>query len=123
MQVYSESVGLKTIYDLEYMQKKWESYGENVEERCMMCYKTRLERTVLYAKNNGYEYFTTTLLVSPYQKHECIKELSFELGEKNNIKFYYDDFRDGFRYGQKKAKDMGLYRQKYCGCIMSLNQK
>lgn len=70
-------------------------------------------------KENGYDAFTTTLLVSPYQNHEAIIEVANELAEKYGIEFVYRDFRVGFREGQAKARELGLYMQKYCGCIFS----
>ena len=59
------------------------------------------------------------LFVSPYQKHEELKKVCEELAERYNIKFLYIDFRVGFRAGQAKARELGLYMQKYCGCIFS----
>ena len=67
----------------------------------------------------GYDGFSTTLLVSPYQNHEELKRLGEELAKKYEIKFVYRDFRVGFREGQAKARELGLYMQKYCGCIFS----
>jgi predicted adenine nucleotide alpha hydrolase (AANH) superfamily ATPase len=71
----------------------------------------------------GYDAFSTTLLVSPYQKHDLIKELGEKFALKYGTVFLYRDFRPGFRQGQQMARDMGLYRQKYCGCILSLPVK
>ncbi len=92
----------------------------DLEHRCVnYCYRVRLEETARYAKENGYEAFTSTLFVSPYQKHEELKRICEELAEKYNIKFLYRDFRSGFREGQAKAREIGLYIQRYCGCIYS----
>ena len=68
----------------------------------------------------GFTHFTSTLLISPYQNHELIKEICIQEAEKHNIEFYYDDFRTMFREGQNIARENDLYRQKYCGCIYSL---
>ncbi len=70
-------------------------------------------------KKIGYDSFSTTLLVSPYQNHEVLKEIGEQLGEKYGIDFVYRDFRIGFREGQARARELGLYMQKYCGCIFS----
>ena len=78
-----------------------------------------MEQTAKYAKENGYEAFTSTLFVSPYQKHEELKKVCEELSRKYEIKFLYRDFRVGFREGQAKARELGLYMQKYCGCVFS----
>jgi predicted adenine nucleotide alpha hydrolase (AANH) superfamily ATPase len=114
--------GLKVHLEDDFRQELWESFKDGNEKRCMMCYATRLERAAVFASQNGYDAFTTSLLVSPYQKHDHIKEIGTRFAEKYKIPFYYIDFRPGFRQGQKMAKDMGLYRQKYCGCIISLNE-
>ena len=70
-------------------------------------------------KKIGYDAFSTTLLVSPYQNHEELKRLGEELAKKYEIDFIYRDFRVGFREGQTKARELELYMQKYCGCIFS----
>ena len=70
-------------------------------------------------KKNGYDAFTTTLLVSPYQKHDTLIQVAEEMADKYGIKFLYRDFRPGFREGQAEARNLGLYMQKYCGCVFS----
>ena len=87
-----------------------------------MCYYHRMEQTVKYAKENGFDSYSTTLLVSPYQKHEHVKEIGYELAKKYDIFFYYKDFRHGYRKGQSEAKLLNLYTQNYCGCIISFEQ-
>lgn len=96
-------------------------YREN--SRCQMCYAIRLEKAASIAKAGGFEAFTSSLLVSPFQKHELIKKGGMDAGEKYGIEFMYRDFRDGFKEGQQLAKDMDLYRQKYCGCIYSEEER
>ena len=78
-----------------------------------------MEQVAKYAKDNGYDAFSTTLLVSIYQNHEAIIEIANEMAEKYGVKFLYRDFRVGFREGQAKARELGLYMQKYCGCVFS----
>ena len=91
-----------------------------MQTRCQdYCYKIRLEQTAKYAKENGYDAFSTTLLISPYQKHEELKELGQQIAKKYGLQFLYKDFRIGFREGQAKARELGMYMQKYCGCIFS----
>lgn len=92
-------------------------YKEN--SRCIMCYTTRLDTVAQFAKENNFSVFTTSLLASPYQKHELIKKIGEEAAQKHGVEFLYRDFREGFYKGQQIAKDMELYRQKYCGCIYS----
>ena len=72
-----------------------------------------------YAKEHGYTHFSTTLLVSPYQNHEALIKVANEMAEKYNVEFLQRDFRVGFREGQAKARELGLYMQKYCGCVFS----
>ena len=90
--------------------------------RCEYCYTVRLEKVFEYASKNGYTAVTTTLLISPYQKHEKIIEVCEKLSQKYGVKFLYKDYRPYFRHGQQIAKDMGLYRQKFCGCIFSIDE-
>ena len=78
-----------------------------------------LDEIAKYAKEHGYDAFTTTLFVSPYQKHEELKKLCEKLANEYDIEFLYRDFRVGFREGQAKARELGLYMQKYCGCVFS----
>lgn len=92
-------------------------------ERCKQCYRLRLEKTAQRAKNEGYQYFSTTLLVSPYQNHDFLKKLGEELAQKYQVNFYYKDLRSYFRSGQTTAKNEGIYRQKYCGCLLSRENK
>ena len=75
---------------------------------------------IKYAKENGYQSFSTSLLVSPYQNHEAIIEAAKRAAEKYAVRFDYTDWRPNFRAGQNMAREDGLYRQKYCGCIFSL---
>ena len=102
----------------------WRSkeYLEQYFSRCEMCYDKRMEETAKFCSENGYDSFCTTLLVSPYQQHDRICEISRSKADKYGVKFFYVDFRPGFYYGQKLAKEIGLYRQKYCGCCFSLDE-
>ena len=87
-----------------------------------MCYDRRMEETARYCADHGYDSFCTTLLVSPYQQHDRISEISRDKASHYGVKFYYLDFRPGFYFGQSLAKEIGLYRQKYCGCCFSLDE-
>ncbi|MEW5747055.1 MAG: epoxyqueuosine reductase QueH [Nitrospirota bacterium] len=100
-----------------------EEYLRNVvgkeEQRCSYCYAVRLEAAARQAKERGADAFGTSLLVSPYQKFDLITALGMQLQERYNILFFGEDFRKGFREGRATAKELGLYRQQYCGCIYS----
>ena len=118
---YAAKVGVKAIFEDEYgLMKFCENVSSDIANRCVnYCYPTRIGETVRYAKEHGFDAFTTTLLVSPYQKHEELKGVCELLAKEYGIEFLYRDFRVGFREGQAKAREAGLYMQKYCGCIFS----
>lgn len=118
---YTESIGIQAIFEENYGLKNFcKNVINDLEKRCQAyCYPVRLEQTAKYAKENGYDSFSTTLLVSPYQNHEMLIKVAEQMAEKYGIKFLYRDFRVGFREGQAKARELGLYMQKYCGCVFS----
>ena len=87
--------------------------------RCAFCYRMRLFYAAQFAKEHGYDAFSTTLLVSPYQKHELIRTTAEEAAARYHIPFYYEDFRTGYQRGVDISLEMGLYRQQYCGCVFS----
>ncbi|MFH1893224.1 MAG: epoxyqueuosine reductase QueH [Candidatus Zixiibacteriota bacterium] len=107
-------------YDLE---KYLESVMPDLDRRCMHCYDLRLMQTATYAEENGFDAFSSTLLVSPYQDQDWIREVGAAVQEKTGVKFLDIDFTPGFRDGKQKAYDMGLYIQKYCGCIFSERER
>ena len=92
-------------------------------ERCRSCYALRLEKTAEEARKSGFHAFSTTLLISPYQDFDQIIIIGEALSEKYNREFYNQDFRPYFRDAMNSAKEMGLYRQKYCGCIFSKRER
>jgi predicted adenine nucleotide alpha hydrolase (AANH) superfamily ATPase len=87
--------------------------------RCIYCYSTRIEATARLAKKSRFDAFTTTLLYSKLQKHDLVRRLCDEASHRFGVPFHYEDFRVGWKEGQERAKDLGLYRQQYCGCIYS----
>ena len=93
------------------------------DNRCDFCYETRLFETAKYAAENGFTHFSTTLLISPYQKHERISEIACKAAELYRVEFLYRDFRPLFREGQAAARERGIYRQKYCGCVFSEEER
>jgi predicted adenine nucleotide alpha hydrolase (AANH) superfamily ATPase len=88
-------------------------------QRCAFCYKLRLEKTARTAREQGFDAFSTTLLISPYQNHDLLKETAIAESTTPKVTFLYRDFRPLFRAGQAEARRLLLYRQKYCGCIFS----
>ena len=103
-------------YDLEGFLRSM-VYRE--KDRCRFCYGLRLEACARVAKHGNFDAFTTTLLASPYQKHDLIRETGVAAGESFGIPFFYLDFRPGYRAGYARARTMGLYLQSYCGCVYS----
>jgi len=91
--------------------------------RCAVCYQMRLRETASTAKKMGLDGFTTTLLVSPYQKFDLIVETGKQIGKEYSIPFYFEDLRGGWQEGVRLSKELGLYRQKYCGCIYSKQER
>ncbi len=91
--------------------------------RCIRCYRERIERAVRFAVSKGYKFFTTTLLSSPYQEHDLIRKIGEEASLKLGINFVYFDVRKNYYNGLDEIRKMCLYRQRYCGCLMSLNER
>jgi len=117
----SSKIGFKVIIPDYKMEEYFRSVlsKEDSPERCSLCWELRLSETASFAKGNGFDAFTTTLLISPYQNHEKIKQIGEEIAGNTGVQFYYQDFRPGFKDGQDQAKKENLYRQQYCGCVFS----
>jgi predicted adenine nucleotide alpha hydrolase (AANH) superfamily ATPase len=107
-------------YDDHYGLKEFlRTVVHDEDNRCAHCYSIRMEQTAQTARKMGLDGFTTSHLVSPYQKFDMIKDIGNELGKRYAIKFYCSDFRPGWKKTMQRSKKLGLYRQKYCGCIFS----
>ena len=91
----------------------------DISHRCTYCYHHRLEETARYAAEHGYAAFTSTLLASLYQDHEGIKAAAENYAKQYGVEFLYRDFRPNFRAGNQRARELGFYMQKYCGCVFS----
>ncbi|MFZ5351410.1 MAG: epoxyqueuosine reductase QueH [Bacillota bacterium] len=121
---FAEKSGFRMIVIDEY---KLEDFLRNAafreSQRCMMCYAGRMERAASVARKGNFDAFTSTLLVSPFQKHDLIRKIGEEAGKKYGVEFIYEDFRTGFKQGVKKSKELELYRQSYCGCIYSEKER
>lgn len=114
---------IKPIYNNGSFLKMAEPLA-NIKEggvRCHNCYYLRLEESAKYALENGFDYFTTTLTVSPYKNAKLINEIGLELEEKYNIKYLPSDFKknNGYKRSIELSKEFDLYRQNFCGCIYS----
>ncbi len=93
-------------------------------ERCMKCYTLRLEETARLAKEGEYDYFTTTLSISPLKNATKLNEIGMHLGEQYGVAYLLSDFKkkNGYKRSTELSKEYGLYRQDYCGCVYSLNK-
>ena len=111
--------GERTIFDeydfTEYLRRV---VGKE-NARCPVCYEMRLKRTAEKASEIGADLFTTTLLISPYQNLDLIREIGEDAGKKYGVPFLFLDMRDKFRESHRIAREKGIYMQKYCGCIYS----
>lgn len=117
---YAKEMQLEVIIDDDYGLRSFVSaVTPKFNMRCEYCYTERLNKIANYAMNNEYDAFSTTLLISPYQNHDRIKQISEKISDDTKIKFLYRDFRPYFREGQNIARSLNIYMQKYCGCIFS----
>ena len=91
--------------------------------RCQVCYRLRMQRTAAYAAGHGFTHFTSTLFISPYQQHELLRAEAERAAADWGVTFLYRDFRSLFRQGQDRARELGVYMQKYCGCIFSEEER
>jgi predicted adenine nucleotide alpha hydrolase (AANH) superfamily ATPase len=91
--------------------------------RCEACYRMRLKETAAAAREMGLDGFTTTLLVSPYQKFDLILKAGREMEREFSVPFFFEDFRAGYRKGLALSRELGLYRQNYCGCVYSREER
>ena len=114
-------------YDNNIYKEKIKGYEKCPERgaRCTICFKLRLEKTAKIAKENNFEYFCSTLSVSPYKNAKLINQIGEELANKYKIKWLYSDFKkaDGYKKSIELSKKYNLYRQDYCGCIYSKRDK
>ncbi len=111
-------------YDYDLYRKTVSGLEEEREGglRCKECIGLRMEEACRYAKGNGYDYFTTTLSVSPHKNSKMINEIGYFLEKKYSIPYLYSDFKkkEGYKRSIVLSKEYDLYRQDYCGCEYSL---
>lgn len=127
---FANLFNINVLYD-EYKNEDYQSAikgEENLGERsyrCYDCYKLRLEKTAQKAKKLGFDYFTTSLSISPYKVSKWINEIGFLLEDKYKINFLYSDFKkeEGYKESIKLSKEYNLYRQDYCGCLYSKKER
>lgn len=114
---------IKASYDGLLYEEKVKEYIEEKEggRRCFICYRMRLEKTAIYAKENHFDYFTTTLSISPYKNVQKLNEIGKDLEKIYGIPYLYADFKkkNGYKRSIELSSIYHLYRQEYCGCIYS----
>lgn len=119
--------GWAKVSDCEHDTKKFYSAICGLErekeggKRCEVCFKLRLEKTAEVAESGGFDYFTTTLTISPLKNAELINSIGANLAKDKKVKWLYSDFkkRDGYLKSLSLSKQYNLYRQNYCGCVYS----
>ncbi|WP_297421569.1 epoxyqueuosine reductase QueH [Clostridium sp.] len=94
-------------------------------ERCFKCYELRLKEAAIIAKSKGFEYFTTTLSISPHKNSQKLNAIGKKLSEEYNVEYLYSDFKkkEGYKRSIELSKKYNLYRQDYCGCVFSKNER
>lgn len=125
-----EKQGKLTLIEIPYDENEFFDFVKGYElekeggKRCTECFKLRLEQSAKIAKEQNFDYFTTTLTVSPHKNAPLINEIGFNLAEKYGVKFLPSDFKkkNGYKRSIELSKQFDLYRQDYCGCIFSINK-
>lgn len=117
---YANRVELPMLIRDEYLLETFlAEVAADPSQRCSYCYRSRMTETAKAAAKGGFEAFSSTLLYSRYQQHDAIVAFGRQLAEEYNLVFHYEDYRIGWQEGIRISKEMGLYRQQYCGCIYS----
>ncbi len=117
---YAQQIQLRMIEEDIYGLRPFvEHVAGDIRGRCRYCYQVRMNWTAKKAAEEGMDAFTTSLLISPYQNHEGIMQAAREAADRYGVPFLYRDFRPLFRRGQERARELGFYMQKYCGCVFS----
>lgn len=114
-------------YDPERFYEAVRGYENAPEggERCEICFRLRLSEAAEYARKGGFDYFTTTLSISPLKNAALLNAIGGELAEKYGVQYLYSDFkkRNGYKRSIELSRAHGLYRQDYCGCVFSKNER
>lgn len=120
MRTFAQSANLPLIVVEGYdMIKYFRAVVGHEGERCGYCFRLRLTKTAALARERGFDAFTTTLLISPYQKHDLLRQVGEEVAKEHGVRFHYEDLREGFRESQRLSRELELYHQGYCGCVYS----
>ena len=121
---YAESIGLPLIEKNDYALRPFvREVAGDIANRCVKCYEMRLFETAKAAKEQGFDSFTSSLFISPYQNHELMKDVAERAAAEYGVEFLYRDFREVFKAGQTFAREHDFYMQKYCGCVFSEEER
>ena len=121
---YAVSVELPLLERDEYALRPFvRTVAEDIAHRCVKCYEMRLYAAAGRAAADGFDAFTSSLFISPYQNHELLREVAERAANEYGVQFLYRDFRPYFRAGQERARALGMYIQKYCGCVFSEEER
>lgn len=120
MRELAEKLGVPLVAEEGYdMPEFLREVALDLDNRCSYCFNIRLEKCASFAVKHGFKGFTSTLLISPHQKHELLKEIGARLAGSKGVEFFYEDMRKRYSDSRCITKPMDLYRQTYCGCIYS----
>lgn len=121
---YAKRNGVKLIVKDEYdLQGFLRQIAFRESERCRLCYHMRMRYAAIVAAKGGFDCFTTTLLYSKFQNHKLIREMGEVCAKEQGVKFLYRDFREYWKEGIDRSKEEEMYRQQYCGCIYSEQER
>ena len=124
LEKYAAQINLRVIYQEGY---DLEGFIQNLvhreADRCRHCYHDRLRTTALLAKRGKFEFFSSTLLYSKFQKHELVRSIGESIAKSVGVPFFYQNFREGWKEGVDTSKELKMYRQQYCGCIYSEKER
>ena len=121
---YAEEIAMPLIERNDYALRPFiRAVAEDLEHRCGKCYKMRLFAAAEAAAAGGFDSFTSSLFISPYQNHELMIDTAQRAARQYGVEFLYRDFRPRFRDGQAFAREHGFYMQKYCGCVFSEEER
>ncbi len=121
---YAGDIGLRLLEQNDYGLRPFvREVAGDIDGRCVKCYEMRLGRTAQYAADHGFDAFTSSLFISPYQKHDLMRRVAEDAAARFGVQFLYRDFRPLFKAGQARARELGFYMQKYCGCVFSEEER
>ena len=127
---------LKVKHEIRFIEGRYDTenfynMAKGLEEekeggtRCFRCYELRLKEAASIAKEKGYDYFTTTLSISPHKNAQKLNEIGGKLSEEYDVRYLYSDFKkkEGYKRSIELSNEYNLYRQDYCGCVFSKNER